>query len=75
MSKLTEEEREKEKLNDKIERALHALVSTDVCPLPMPTPEQIRARNKAFKKISDEYLKKEEENKSKWVNCVLNRGV
>ena len=61
MSELTKEEREKENLIDEIERALHALVSTDVCPLPMPTPEQIRARSKAFKKISDEYLKKAEE--------------
>ena len=63
MSELTKEEREKENLIDEIERALHALVSNDICNLPMPTPEQIRARNKAFKKISDEYLKKEEENK------------
>ena len=62
-TKLNKEEREKENLVKEIERALHTLVSTDVCPLPMPTPEQIRARNKAFKKISDEYLKKEEENK------------
>ena len=58
MSELTEEEREKEKLNDEIEKALHALVSNDICNLPMPTPEQIRARNKAFKNIADEYLKK-----------------
>ena len=56
MSELTKEEREKEKLNDEIEKALHALVSNDICNLPMPTPEQILARNKAFKKISDEYL-------------------
>ena len=46
MSELTKEELEKENLNDEIERALHALVSNDICNLPMPTPEQIRARNK-----------------------------
>ena len=65
MSELTKEEREKEKLNDEIEKALHALVSNDICNLPMPTPEQIRARNKAFKKISDKYLKKADESKKK----------
>ena len=65
MSKLTKEEREKEKLNDEIEKALHALVSNDICNLPMPTPEQIRARNKAFKNIADEYLKKADESKKK----------
>ncbi|MDC0239319.1 hypothetical protein OAK82_02955 [Candidatus Thioglobus sp.] len=58
MSELTKEEREKEKLNDEIEKALHALVSNDICNLPMPTPEQIRARNKALKNIADKYLKK-----------------
>ncbi len=58
MSELTEEEREKENLIDEIERALHALVSTDVCPLPMPTPEEIESRNKSLKNIADEYLKK-----------------
>ena len=58
MSELTEEEREKENLTDKIERALHALVSTDVCPLPMPTPEEMESRNKGLKNIADEYLKK-----------------
>ena len=57
MSELTKEEREKEKLNDEIERALHALVSTDVCPLPIPTPEAMRARNKSLKNIADEFLK------------------
>ncbi len=51
MSELTKEEREKENLVKEIERALHALVSTDVCPLPMPTPEQIRARNKSLNDI------------------------
>ena len=56
MSELTKEEQEKE-----MERLVDELISTDVCPLPIPTPEAIRARNKAFKKISDEYLKKEEE--------------
>jgi len=61
-TKLNKEEREKEKLNDEIEKALHALVSNDICNLPMPTPEQIRARNKAFKNIADEYLKKIEVN-------------
>ena len=63
MSELTKEEREKENLNDEIERALQTLVSTDVCPLPIPTPEAIRARNKAFKNIADTYLKKTETNK------------
>ena len=56
MSELTEEEREKENLVKEIERALHTLVSTDVCSLPMPTPEQRRARNKGFNNIIDEYL-------------------
>ena len=55
-TKLNKEEREKENLNVEIEKALHALVSNDICNLPMPTPEQIRARNKAFKNIIDEYL-------------------
>ena len=58
MSELTKEEREKENLIDEIERALHALVSTDVCPLPMPTPEEIQSRNKGLKDIADTYLKK-----------------
>ena len=58
MSELTKEEREKENLIDEIERALHALVSTDVCPLPMPTPEEIESRNKSLKHIADEFLKK-----------------
>ena len=51
MSELTKEELEKENLNDEIERALHALVSNDICNLPMPTPEQIRARNKSLNDI------------------------
>ena len=63
MSELTKEEFEKENLIDEIERALHALVSTDVCPLPMPTPEEIESRNKSLKNIADTYLKKAEENK------------
>ena len=58
MSELTKEEREKENLIDEIERALHALVSTDVCPLPHPNSEDIRARNKFLKNIEDTYLKK-----------------
>ena len=60
MSELTKEEREKEKLNDEIEKALHALVSNDICNLPMPTPEEIESRNKSLKNIADEYLKKTE---------------
>ena len=63
MSELTKEEREKENLNDEIERALHVLLSPDICNLPMPTPEQIRARNKGLKDIADTYLKKTETNK------------
>ena len=63
MSELTKEELEKENLTDEIERALHALVSTDVCPLPMPTPEEIESRNKSLKNIADTYLKKTETNK------------
>lgn len=57
-TKLNKKEREKENLNEEIERALHALVSTDVCPLPMPTPEEISARSKFVKNITDEFLKK-----------------
>ena len=63
MSELTEEEREKENLVKEIERALHALISTDVCPLPMPTPEEIESRNKFLKNIADEFLKKADENR------------
>ena len=63
MSELTKEELEKENLIDEIERALHALVSTDVCPLPLPTPEEIQSRNKSLKNIADSYLKKTETNK------------
>ena len=43
-TKLNKEEREKENLVKEIERALQTLVSTDVCPLPMPTPKQIQSR-------------------------------
>ena len=56
MSELTKEEREKENLIDEIERALHALVSTDVCPLPMPTPEEIEFRNMRFHKNNNKNL-------------------
>ena len=65
MSELTKEEREKENLIDEIDRALHALVSTDVCPLPIPTPEEIQSRNKSLKNIADEFLKKADESKKK----------
>ena len=64
MSELTKEEREKEKLNDKIEKALHALVSNDVCPLPMPTPEEIESKKELCKIILDE-LNKADESKKK----------
>ena len=57
-TKLNKKEREKENLVKEIERALHALVSTDACPLPMPTPEEISARSKFVKNITDEFLKK-----------------
>ena len=58
MSELTNEEKEKENLVKEIEIALQELVSNDICNLPMPTPEQIRARNKNLKNIEDTYLKK-----------------
>ena len=64
MSELTKEEREKENLNDEIERALHALVSTEVCPLPMPTPEEIESKKELCKIILDE-LNKADESKKK----------
>ena len=60
MSELTKEEREKENLIDEIERALHALVSTDVCPLPMPTPEEIQSKKEHCKIILDELNKADE---------------
>ena len=53
---MTKGKREKENLVKEIERALHALVSNDICNLPMPTPEAMRARKKAFKNIIDEHL-------------------
>ena len=61
-TKLNKEEREKENLIDEIEIALHALVSNDICNLPMPTPEAIESRNKSLNNIADEYLKKMEVN-------------
>jgi len=64
-TKLNKKEREKENLVKEIERALHALVSTDVCPLPIPTPEEIESRNKSLKNIADEFLKKADESKKK----------
>ena len=64
MSELTEKEREKENLFKEIERALHALVSTDVCPLPMPTPEEIESKKELCKIILDE-LNKADESKKK----------
>ena len=63
-TKLNKKEREKENLVKEIERALHALVSTDVCPLPMPTPEEISARSKFVKNITDELLQKADESKN-----------
>ena len=62
-TKLNKKEREKENLIDEIDRALHALVSTDVCPLPMQTPEEIESQNIYLKNIADEFLKKTETNK------------
>ena len=56
MSELTKEEREKENLIDEIERALQALVSNDLCSLPIKTSEEIESRNKFIKNFSDEYL-------------------
>ena len=55
---MTKGKREKENLVKETERALHALVSNDICNLPMPTPEAMRARNKGLKNIEDTYLKK-----------------
>ena len=57
MSELTKEEREKENLNDEIERALDVLVSTDVCPLPMKTPEEIQSKKELCKIILDKLKK------------------
>ena len=55
---MSEEEREKENLVKEIEIALQELISNDICNLPMPTPEAMRARNKGLKNIEDTYLKK-----------------
>ena len=63
-TKLNKKEREKENLNEEIERALHALVSTDVCPLPIPTPEEIQSKKELCKIILDE-LNKADESKKK----------
>ena len=60
MSELTKEEREKENLNEEIERALHAIVSTDVCPLPIPTPEEIQSKKELCKIILDKLNKTDE---------------
>ena len=67
MSELTKEEREKENLIDEIEIALHALVSNDICNLPMPTPEEIQSKKELCKIILDG-LNKADESKKKWVN-------
>ena len=56
-TKLNKKEREKENLVKEIERALHALVSTDVCPLPMPTPEEIQSKKELCKIILDKLKK------------------
>ena len=63
-TKLNKEEREKEKLNDEIEKALHALVSNDICNLPIPTPEEIESKKELCKIILDE-LNKADESKKK----------
>tara|TARA_B110001454_G_scaffold138107_1_gene128376 strand:+ start:489 stop:680 length:192 start_codon:yes stop_codon:yes gene_type:complete len=59
-TKLNKKEREKENLVKEIERALHALVSTDVCPLPMPTPEEIQSKKELCKIILDGLNKADE---------------
>ena len=64
MSKLTKEEREKENLVKEIERALHELVSNDICNLPMPTPEEIQSKKELCKIILDG-LNKADESKKK----------
>ena len=58
MSKLTEEEREKENLIDEIERALHALEKpyTNACPLPAKTPEEIQSQKELCKIISKQII-------------------
>ncbi len=64
MSEWTAQEREEENLFKEIERALQTLVSTDVCPLPMPTPEEIESKKELCKIILDE-LNKADESKKK----------
>ena len=64
MSELTKEEREKENFIDEIERALHELVSNDICNLPMPTPEEIQSKKELCKIILDG-LNKADESKKK----------
>ena len=64
MSELTKEEREKENLIDEIERALHELVSNDICNLPIPTPEEIESKKELCKIILDG-LNKADESKKK----------
>ena len=64
MIELPNEESEKENLVKEIERALHALVSTDVCLLPMPTPEEIQSKKELCKIILDG-LNKADESKKK----------
>ena len=64
MSELTKEEREKENLIDEIERALHELVSNDICNLPMPTPEEIESKKELCEIILDG-LNKADESKKK----------
>ena len=49
---------------DEIEKALHALVSDDICNLPMPTPEEIQSKKELCKIILDE-LNKADESKKK----------
>ena len=49
---MTKGKREKENLVKEIEIALQELVSNDICNLPMPTPEAMRARKKSFQKYN-----------------------
>ena len=64
MIELPNEESEKENLVKEIERALQTLVSTDVCPLPMKTPEEIESKKELCNIILDE-LNKADESKKK----------
>jgi len=61
-TKLNKKEREKENLVKEIERALHALEksSTNACPLPPPTPEEIQSKKELCKIILDELNKADE---------------